>query len=220
MLAIRTFVILISLVWFGTTAANNDMDEAICDIRPDLCGGPPLKRAKVQKRKKKKAPRQTRKKTACREANQSFDVNTANLPICGQEAAMAASELEDEINSAPEPKRTRKADRAPANDSGKISFESYMQENSVHPALTARTHTQSAFQPSTYRAPSTTLNPAPPTVSGGGFGDGKTFGAPANGGATLNPPSAPAETPASGSSSSESSGGSEVAVPAGSGGAQ
>lgn len=206
MRVIRTFVILFALVWIGHAVADEALDDALCEVRPDLCGKPALKRGKAHKKKKKKtSTRQARRKRDCREPGQSFDASTADLPLCGQEAALAADEIEQDLKSAP-PKRTRQ----PASFQPSITYESYLQENAKHPALHLRQNNQLAFQPTVYRAPSTTLNPAPPSISPSGG-----FGTSGDGTIPIPPSSAPAAAPPAASGSSGGGSGGEMASPAG-----
>lgn len=206
-----TFIALLALTFVpaaGAEGAKKAAKEAdVCEIRPDLCG----QTARKKKKSRKTAKHAKKKKIKCREAGEDPSVDEADLPICGDEASMAASEIEQDLgtrNSRSNPyggsgnahissgggshsssssdmgfgnssslgsysSGSSGSRRSPSNVGP--SFDSYMQSNNTHPAISGRTKHQAAFQPVVRR------NPEPEASGSAGTGNGTVAAGTGNG---------------------------------------
>ena len=206
----RPFSILIA----GLFCASASFADDVCELRPDLCGGPV---------KAKKAKRGTSYKN---ETMREADELEREIILERQERAnnnrtqhkRDSSPLGEAPNTEPPAKplgfsqiqkaprshqsmrdfgrkRPRKLDRKTEN-----VFDAYMNSNSHNPALSARLpSSQSAFQPAKKNgfapAPAYTNRPDP-VVSGGGFNNGQGPH-PENGGFSSKPVTLESDAPAS-----------------------
>ncbi len=159
LLAVTSTFLLASVGWAEKPNSAVTTDE-ICEIRPDLCGEKPKKKKVVKKK--------------CRKKGASFALDDADLPICGESTepvTEAASSSEEAPALADGEKETGKRARSKQAARKKISFSSYLNANSNHPAISfSPAKRQDAFLPPPTRMPassSTTSSdassPAAPT---------------------------------------------------------
>jgi len=153
---IRITLISITALALMPAAQARDVEAAaggdICESRPDLCGDAPVAQKK-KKSKKKESETKAAKKKKCRQPDAPYSLESVDLPICGSDASMAAELVEEDL-AAIEPELKKKRMRARTGKKNEpenqpVSFDSYLQTNASHPAISRRpnlTH-QNAFQP-------------------------------------------------------------------------
>ncbi len=168
--SLRIFILAAAFTAFVPLVQADD----VCDLRPDLCGGP----ARAIKKKKKIHRNVKSEAKPCRKRGEPYSLSGPELPVCGHEAANAAGDLENQMVQDQRRSPSKRKNRASDDNA---DFDSYLNANAKNPLLSNRapaSQSQSAFQPPKPRQISTTPDPVVIAQPFGGNPASGDFSAP------------------------------------------